>query len=531
MRRLLLSAALLACALVPRPVPAETVTASDVVVLEDADGSVLGANGFMADAFLQKAACALYKARPDADPDVLFVVASSPLSPMFKVQSGIAVFRQVRGIGIGAIDRRAQSCSATRRLRHAVRMGDFTSLPDDPRAMLKDRPELPMPALAMMAHEMGHYWMSYASYDRGDGTKQQCDLRVYTPVEGSTDTTCGGYPVSAFGLHWSALFESGGIMFGARHIDDQGDGTFRVWGDGTFKFGPLDQYLMGLRMAEEVGPLMLIRDWASTVQPGDYPLGDGQEKVVEGTRIEVDGGDVVRFEGVRYPPLDPCHWKGLLVIVHPKGKPPAADRVQVLADYANAYQDFYADATDRRGSIDLTVDRRGRGTDECPDPLAPPPPADEGPGTDPGPAADVPAPSDVPAPIDLPSVTDEAPAADVADAAATDVGARDATAEGAGDPGPDSGDGTCLPGALRCNPVGNGVAQQCAVDGRTWVAVEDCGLAGKECRDGACVAATKGGGCTAGPGAPAEGVAPPVFPALALAAALALRAARRTRPR
>ncbi len=466
---------------------------SDVALVEDTDGAIIGAAvNPMADGYLQNAACALYKAWPDADPDVLWVYYTGKMPLFSKVQSGVAMRRQVQGIGIGNLNNGGPYCATNKHLKHAVRMGDFDSLPDIPQDMLKDRPELPMPALAMMAHEMGHYWLAYASY-KGTDNMQQCDLRVYTPPTdgGGVDTSCGGLSASSFGLHWSAFYNSGGMMFG-NHIEDMGDGTFRFYGDGTYKYGPLDQYLMGLRLAEQVPPMLVVHTDSGAIQSADLPLfpGAANEKVVEGYREDVTIQDVIRFEGERVPQADPCHWKGVSVVVYPKGQKPSAARIEQVALYGNAYEAYYSEVTDHRGSIDMTLDGRGTGTDTCVGyPLHPA--EDTGGSADEAVSEDVPVAADVPA-TDLPVAQDPGTGIDVP---AIDGPSRDGVVEAVDGAGGDSTGAYCVPGATRCNPVGNGVVQRCASDGMAWETLEDCGTLGKACQEGACTG-RPGGGCS-----------------------------------
>ena len=246
-------------------------------------------------------------------------------------------------------------------------MNEIAKQPADPDDPLPDRPEVGLSAVQVMAHELGHYWLAHASYDRGDGIGQHCNLRAMVATEGGAGN-CDGYAVSDFGLHWSPFLDSGAVMFG-NQIEDRGDGTFRFFNDGNAHFGRLDQYLMGLRPAEQVGEILLVRhDGFSGIGTADYPLPIGTEKIVTGWRVDVDIQDVIRFEGERFPVADPCHWKGAAVIVYATGKPPSQADVARVAAHATRFETYYAEATEGLGSIDLTIDGRGAGTATCPAP-------------------------------------------------------------------------------------------------------------------------------------------------------------------
>lgn len=500
------------------------VLASDVALIEDIGGQIQKAAGFTADGWLQKAACRFYEvtAGIPSNPEILFVFTTYAPDFFGDVQSGLTVFQQTRGIGKGRVDQRAAYCATGRFLRHAVKMGSLANLPEDPLDRLPRRPELAMNAVQVMAHEHGHHWMAYVSYRLDDGLPQHCDLRARMPSSEPTTGNCDGYAPSEFGLHWSALFDSGGLMFGNR-IEEMPDGTFRFYNDGDLIFGALDRYLMGLLPAESVGPLLLVRTSDSRIQPSDYPVSG--EVIVEGTARRLSVRDVIAYEGNRYPEREPCHWKGAVALVFPPGKPPTPAQIDLVARYASAYETFYAEATGGLGSIDLTLDQRGRGTRECPAPGGGPPPEsppEEGPAEDlPGQetGADSPDGADTGngEPAEAPPELPETP----------DRGSWET--DGLGD-GMAEGPEVCDPGARRCHPLGNGIVQQCAEDGRSWREVADCGLSGLACRDGTC-ASGRGSGCH---GTGVTGPSPwswiPWVPGLVLAF-LRLGRFRRTAPR
>ncbi|MBM4397237.1 MAG: hypothetical protein FJ087_16325 [Deltaproteobacteria bacterium] len=239
-----------------------------------------------------------------------------------------------------------------------------------------------------MAHEFGHHWMASVTFDRGDGAGPHCALRGYQFSGPLPPKLCDGGAPAGFNQHWSYWFDSGGVMYGNR-IEDLGGGRFRTRNDGL-KYGPLDQYLMGIRAAEEVGPLFLV-DVGTLQGSGAFPAAGGADEVFQGARVDFTVEDVIRAVGPRKPFPDRCHWKAAVVAVHPKGKPPTAAQLDKLVRYANGFEAFYAKATDGRGSIDLTIDGRGEGTAGCPaDGVAPAPDtvAEPVPGDDAAPVPD-----------------------------------------------------------------------------------------------------------------------------------------------
>lgn len=458
---------------------------SDVILVEDVGGKITAANGPLAEGYLGKAACAAYSNETD-NWDALFVFSAEPLGAFWGTPAGITVRQVTKGIGKPNVNMSAQFCS--QRLRHAARMGGITVMPDDPDAEFKSGPGgTGLSGVEVMGHEMGHQWLAYVGYDLGDGYGRHCNIRSFVTGEGN-DGDCDGYKESAWGVHWSPYFASGGVMFG-NQIEDLGDGTFRFGGDGDLVFGRLDQYLMGIRLAEEVGPLLLVKpEPGSGIEPGDYPLPPGQTKVVGGTRVDLGIDDVIRAQGERWPAAEACHWKAAIVLVHPQGKPPSAATLAKLAKYGNRYEEWWEHATGGRGSFDMTRDNRGAGTAGCADPKWAPPPD----GTD------------DPAPAGEAQGSDEPQGADEAIPEASEA------AEPAGEEaGPDA---TTGPGDAPADAqVPSPDAATAAGDAREAVA-GDPGT-------GASRPGAGGGGCGAG--------VPAAAPALLLALAAALSAARR----
>jgi hypothetical protein len=345
--------------------------ASDVALVPDVGGKIIAANGPMAESYLQAAACAFYKSHPDAF-DALFVFSAQPMGGFFGTPTGITVTQAQGGIGKTNIASAASYCS--KQLRHAVKMGELAKLPVDPLAAYDPTPGIAgsqtgLSGVQVMGHELGHHWMAYVGFDKGDGHGIHCELRapVGEGTGGGNGPCVGGGSAADFGVHWSAWFDSGSVMWGNR-VTDNGDGTFTFGNDGHLGFGALDRYLMGLLPADEVGPLLLVK-----VEPMDaagypansYPVPPGKPVTLAGQRVDFTVDDVVRAQGARVPASDPCHWRGAAVLVHADGKPPSAALVNQVAAYAAAFEQFYWEGTGHLGSADLTIDGRGGGTPRC----------------------------------------------------------------------------------------------------------------------------------------------------------------------
>ncbi len=363
------------------------VTSTDVLLVEDVNNSLTSHN-LWPHSYLSKVACAILEADPKRDLyDVIFVFATKSLGFLHNIPMGITVFQNQGGIGKGPTNLSSEFC--TGRLKHAVNMAQVDDLPDDPDRIYTAVSEMSLTGVQVMAHELGHYWLAHSSFDRGDGYGRQCLLRAFIPPTDESSPggrMCSGQPESAYTLHWSYYFASESVMFG-NQIEQIGERLFRFYNDGGLRYGPLDQYLMGLRGADEVGPLFYVRPDVMG-NSARFPVMPGTEKEVSGRREEFTVDDIILADGARVPPTDPCHWKGALVLVYSTGRPPTTTQIAKVARYGARFEDFYAWATDDRGAIDLTIDNRGAGTEGCPvdgeepDPLPP----------DPSPSPDVVAP-------------------------------------------------------------------------------------------------------------------------------------------
>jgi hypothetical protein len=109
-----------------------------------------------------------------------------------------------------------------------------------------------------------------------------------------------------------------------------------------------------------------------------FPIDRSRSEMITGERIDFTIDDVIRAEGPRVPAREMCHWKAAFIIVHEDGTPPTAQEIARVDTYRRRWEQFYADATDRRGSFDTTLAGTGLGTAECPSPANPNPAPDAG---------------------------------------------------------------------------------------------------------------------------------------------------------
>jgi len=340
----------------------------EIAVIEDTNGELsdMMTQG-MPNVWLHYVTCKFYLSHHDQY-DAVFVFSSGLLNGITNTQQGWAVYSPSKGIGRGLPSQGNYFCSYSQRLRQAVKMGEINILPNNPDDNAPIVPMYPLTGIQLVGHEFGHQWLAAAKYDKGDGNGQQCLLRGYEPTSSDGGGSvggdqCSGLNESDFNQHWSYFSNSRSLMYGSM-LEDNGNGTFTATYENP-KFSELDQYLMGLRLPEEVGEYFFV-DKGDPSGSASIPMMPGSSGTMQGTRVNVYIEDIIRAMGAREPALENCHWKAAWIIVHPLGLPPTEQQIAKVDTCRQRWTDYYAWATDNRGSFDSSLDGCGTGTESCP---------------------------------------------------------------------------------------------------------------------------------------------------------------------
>ncbi|MDF1565682.1 MAG: MYXO-CTERM sorting domain-containing protein [Deltaproteobacteria bacterium] len=351
MNRFILVGALL----VPFSAAALTADVGEIAVIEDLQGTTFcnpdtDENCFPApDVLCRETAKIFFETHCD-DYDGLVVfrqasIAGNPiLASILNVQQGTPVLQEEQGIGRVAWNQTAAYGSAGR-LEQCVSMAGLYSIPDNPEDRATALLGIPMgiSGLELLAHEYGHHWLLSVQYDQDDGNGPQGDLRGYE---------------SGPNQHYSARVHSESVMYGS-FITDNGGGSFDLCG-GDRKFGPLDQYLMGLRGPAEVPPILLVDDGSGQ---GDPATGAAPNQCygATGTAKYVTIDDIVRVEGPRIPAYgaERTHHKIAFVLVTPAGVDATPAEIAKVETYRAAFEAWWPWGTDYRSTIDTTLEPPG----------------------------------------------------------------------------------------------------------------------------------------------------------------------------
>ncbi len=322
----------------------------DVVVVEDAQGSAHTGFAGLALNVCTFATRGLYTLLGD-DFDAVMVFTTHPLQGLQYTTAVTPVGYSVRqpdpGVAYGSVltPRSPAEYGSAATLQHCVFMGPMRTLPPSPESEFA----LGLKAIEVLGHEFGHHWLLYAAFDKNDGAGPQALLRA------NLRDGAAGDPIASSTLHYSTLADSHSVMLGS-FITPLGGGDFLLEG-GARKYGPLDQYLMGLRRPQETPPMLVVDD-GSHLGLYEQPLRPGESVMRSGTAVMVAVDDVVRAHGVRspaYPNAQTC-WRTAFILVTHQGHTATAQELAVVEGYRTRWETWFLWATDGRGQVNTQLD-------------------------------------------------------------------------------------------------------------------------------------------------------------------------------
>lgn len=323
-----------------------TADVGNVAVIEDTTGAIHNTEGFWGpDQLCREAAKIFYRCHAD-EYDGFVAFTAKPVTTIEdqirNVQQGTPVQNAVDGIGYSRFNFTAQYGSAGR-LQQCVSMASLSSIPDDPDGPATAFLGLPLglTGVELLGHEFGHRWLLGVEFDKNDGMGRRHLLR--------------GFENDSPNLHYSAWADSRSVMYGS-FITDNGDGTFTACG-GERGFNPLDQYLMGLRPASEVTPLLVLDDGSGQGNPAVAMPRGTCNNLTGFTRVDVTIDDVVRAMGPRTPAdgQSPRNWRLAFLLVTEMGRDATPAQVAKVDRYRTRFASWFPAATGNRGSVDTTL--------------------------------------------------------------------------------------------------------------------------------------------------------------------------------
>lgn len=248
------------------------------------------------------------------------------------------VRNDISGIGLRIFDYGLAYGSAAR-LSTIITMGNEADWLSDPQAHAVGLNS----ALSIVCHEQGHRWLAYVHFDAERRNKDDLLGRENAHWSFLVDTR-----TSAEGT-FSSLMEGNSWR-------DGGFNTFATFESAVNYFSPLDQYLMGLRSADEVGEIpYLVTDPQMTAALREKSPFSGFG--ITASRKTISVAQIVAHEGARTPDvaIAPKEFRAAFIVLTERGSRPSQDALKKVARYRDSLVDYFSIATERRGSLSASL--------------------------------------------------------------------------------------------------------------------------------------------------------------------------------
>ena len=235
----------------------------------------------------------------------------------------------IAGLGEEIYDASSEYGSAGR-LQSFVMMDNLSKYPDDLNQKFLNGVDTP---LSVLAHETGHLWLTRVIFRDGATT---------------SDALLGRQLA-----HWSFFANTSASFLEGNEIQDQGGGRFQTTA-ASVRYSPLDQYLMGLRGADEVPSFFYVSGVTGVTEARDRTPEVGV--AFGGVRRDVSLADVVAAVGPRSPTVanSPKVLRQSFVFVSTSGSPTEANLAK-LERIRAAFPSFYTAGTEGRGQVDPRI--------------------------------------------------------------------------------------------------------------------------------------------------------------------------------
>lgn len=238
----------------------------------------------------------------------------------------LTVKNDIRGIGLGLFDNTALIGSRGR-LRSFVQMGTLARYPDDPHAEFLGTNS----TLDILGQEAGHRWLAFFRFIDENGAPSDALL---------------GRDLA----HWSFCHHSLASDLEGNEYQDGGDRFTTI--AATDRFSPLDQYAMGLIPPSQVPPFYYVEGC-----PVDRSKAPEIGVTVTGRRVDVTIDQVIAAEGPRVPDFRraPRSFNMAFILVSEGGQFPSAESVAKVDRIRAAWESYFVQATDGRGSVSTAL--------------------------------------------------------------------------------------------------------------------------------------------------------------------------------
>jgi uncharacterized protein (TIGR03437 family) len=288
---------------------------------------------------------AFYTAHPNQDVyDFIYVLLDYDQDLL---DDAFAYYQPIRnnvtGGGLNTFDSDPFGFYGSRRLQGFLELNNLS----------RDYPELPTTrflgvnhALSIFGQEQGHQWLVYTVFP-------QISRNLLLGRDNA---------------HWSFFFNAeSSLSHPAAPRSSSGEGSvLRDNGDGTFTsinlvdgYSKLDQYLMGLRPAEQVPDTFVVSNASA---PGGITRSSNPRPNVtlNGTRVNVSVSQIIQANGQITPgpngqPGVQKHYRAAVLLIEPAGKQPSAALLAKIKRYRLAWESYFAHSTDYLATINTSL--------------------------------------------------------------------------------------------------------------------------------------------------------------------------------
>src|SRR6185369_12290641 len=330
-----------ALGLTPLPTPHST-DVGEIAVLEDDGTFFFPDQGGNPNLDVASVGRAFYRTHGD-DYDQLIVWLSTGLTNWLGSPTALAACwptrNAVSGLGLDLVDYDA-ALGLPPRVQAVLTMNGLQMYPGNLTTELTGLPNYVTEDV--LAHEFGHEWLAYCF--------------VQAP---------GAAPAALLGRalqHWSFFFDADGSVMEGPDWVRQGPDTFSSLPP-IARYGPLDQYLMGLRGPGEMDSLIVISDTATFYPPDPYgpklPFSDPNKNLTaRGPYHAFTIQDVVGANGPRLPGVAsaPHALRAAFALVVPRGSNATASDLAKVDAIRTAFPDTVQSYAGGRLSVDVSLD-------------------------------------------------------------------------------------------------------------------------------------------------------------------------------
>ena len=259
---------------------------------------------------------------------VMFTNFSFDLEGAFAFELNIK--NEIRGIGLEQFDF-ASEFGSSGRLQSFLAMNQLSEFPDDPDTAFFGTNS----TVNIIGQEAGHRWLSYVRFRDTNGQNS-------TKLLGRDDA------------HWSFFFNSEASVMEGNQIEDLGSGNFRTTA-ATDRYSKLDQYIMGFRDPNQIGPMFYVDNVTGTTRTASSAPAIGVS--FRGMRQDLTVNDIIATEGPRIPTVAASSkvFKQAFILLVQHGTSPSNADVAKLDRFRQRWQQFFAQATDGLGTADTTL--------------------------------------------------------------------------------------------------------------------------------------------------------------------------------